>query len=520
MVFSAGIFILCSCNSQNKSDIQLLRTSGEAIHLKKAETLRLRIGDEPPSWNWLKTSSDIMILNIAEGLFEYEFHGEDPILKPALVESWQSDSSGRFWTFHIRPNIKWSNGDLFTAADVVHTWQWILDPGNAANCSDQLLNFKNAHKVYEKKLGPDSLGAHAKSSSELVVELEKPFLNLPRLLTQSCLFPAHRKQLGPIPEAITLGPYVISEWSHDRWIWLASNPNYYGTKAKIENLVLYIIPQHTTALDLFFSRKLDALNAVPATQISKLAQKAEHKVVSAPLIYYLIFNLNDEVFKNKLVRKAFAQAIDREAFAKVFHDGRKPLQSLIPKGYDGYQEARGLSFNPENARKLLAAAQVDPQKLKATLVFPYTENEQSIFEFLQNEFKKNLEVRIELQSLEFKTFLEAKRHPTQGLIRGADLIDPVSPVWFLDLFRRSNEFGWTNPIYLKLLNDAEFQTDPRRQIEIANQIQKLMLEEDVVAVPFMQASMHLLVHQNIRDYPINHLHRLIYKQTSINKSLD
>ncbi len=510
--------LISGCQPRNSKQTRLNSPSGFAVNLNTDETLRLRIGDEPSSWNWLLTGSDILTLNISEGLFEYEFDGQAPVLKPALVDTWRSEGMGKKWIFHLKSNVHWSNGDLFSASDVVNTFRWILNPENGGVCARQIFNFKNAKSIYEKKADSKSLGVKAVSATELIIELERPFLALPRVLTQTCLFPAHKLQLSSKPELVTLGPYRLSEWAHDRWLWLSANPTYYGAAPKIKNLVTYIIPEHATATDLFLSRGLDALNAIAPAQFKRLSQMEEHRSASVPLIYYLIFNTEVEPFNNKLVRQAFAQAIDREALAGIFQDGRIPLRSLIPKGFEGYNENAGLRYAPDDARNLIKEAKIDLQKLRPTIIFPTTENEKMIFEFLQDQFKKNLGVQTDLQGLEFKMFLAAKKQTGHPLIRGADLTDPISPISFLEGFSLAGSSlsasNWKSPTYLKLIDQAEFETDPKKQAKLVTQIQKLILEDEVVVVPFLQDQVHLLVHKNLKDYPVNHLHRLVYKWTS------
>lgn len=532
ILFAALIlFVGSGCTGRGK-DIEVELPSGEREVLKYDETLRIMITSEPPSLDWHRssdTTSALITANLMEGLTEYDLNDKDLKLIPALAEKWEASDNARKWKFTLRQNVKWSDGAPFTAQHVVDGWKRLLSRETASEYAYFLFGIKNAKPYNEGKMSWDEVGVKITGPNEITVELEKSMSYFPYLLTHHSTFPIRLdavkkggEQWTEPENIVTLGPFKLKVWQHDRLIVLERNEYYYGEKPQIKNVAAYMIQEQATAINLFDSGKLDSVHDLPSVELRRLRTRKEFRETSRLSIYYYGFNVKKPPLDNPLVRKAIAMAIDRQQLVQMLAGGQLPLTGWIPSGMFGYEADRGLTFDPEKARELLKQAGFGPgSKLpKIEIKFNTNEDHQRIAENIQAQLKQNLGIEVELKNEEWKVYLNSLKSKTQQIFRlgwQADYPDPDNFMSVMLSYSENNHTNWKNAKYDELVNKAAGSLDREERQRLYSEAQKLLVEEEVPAVPLYSTVKHVLVNERVENYPLNVMEVFSFKGVRLKK---
>ncbi|MAQ37156.1 MAG: oligopeptide-binding protein oppA [Thioclava sp.] len=499
--------------------------------LKVEETLRINLSQEPPSLDWHKstdTTSALIEYNMMDGLTEFDLKDPELSVIPALAESWSPSNNSKKWTFTLRKDVKWTDGKAFEAQQIIDAWERLLNPETASQYAYFLFSVKNAEEYNTGKIKDFSkVGVSKNEQGQLVVELKAPMSYFPSLLTHHATYPIRLdviKEHGDRwtdPENIqTLGAFKLKIWDHDKALVLERNDGYYGAKARVKNVYGYMINEYSTALGLFESGRLDYQNTIPGNELATLRTQPTFRESPILGMYYYGFNTRKKPFNDVRVRKAFLYAIDRRQITDLLGGDMSPLSGWVPKGMFGYQENVGIQYDPEKAKKLLKeAGYEDPSKFpRIVLGFNSNENHQRIAENYQAQIKKNLGVQIELQSEEWKVYLNRVRTDTPDIYRMGWLADYPDPDNFLNLMTKvseNNHTGWSNPKFDQLIDQGSSITDKEERRGIYLKAQKILTEEDVPVHPIYSMVSHSLVSERVKDFPINSMDKVVLKGVSL-----
>ena len=390
--------------------------AGETLrfHLKTSETLRLNFDTEPPTLDWSKasdTTSGLVIDNLMDGLVQYDLNDPNLRLLPALARSWTPSDSARKWVFDLRDDVKWTDGVPFTPQHVVDGWHRLLDPKTASEYSSFLFPIAHAKEFNEGKASWDQVGVHITGPHQITVELEKPMGYFPMLLTHHATCPLRMDLIRKYGEdrwvepenLVTLGPFKLKAWAHDKALVFEANPAYYEGAPKIKNIIGYIIQEPQTALSLYESGQIDAIQHLPSTQVRTLRGRPDYHEIGTMTIAYYGFNVQKRPVNDVHIRRAIGLAIDRREITKVLGGGQTTLSGWMPPGVLGYDEKVGLHYDPVKARENL---QIGLKALGYSSVetFPHleirfnsSEDYQKIAENIQAQLKRNLGVQVELK---------------------------------------------------------------------------------------------------------------------------
>ncbi|MBI4041981.1 MAG: peptide ABC transporter substrate-binding protein [Deltaproteobacteria bacterium] len=493
------------------------RGAGQSVVKEEfANTFRYRLRSEPPSLDWSLATDNVsaeILFNIMDGLLHYD---SNLYLQPALAESWDISRDGTEYTFHIRKGVKWSDGVPLKAQDFVYSWRRLLDPGTGAEYAYFLYDIRGAK---EYNLGqtkdPSAVGISAPNDETLVVKLNHSaayFLHIP---TFWVTFPQRKdiveKRDVQWPEPghiVTLGPFLLKSWEHDYKIVLEANPHYYKGRVAIDRVIAYIMNEDSTALSLYENGGLDVLKYFPAQDIPRLSSRSDF--VQFPFLrgYYYGFNVNKPPFNDKRVRQAFSLAIDRSEFPKILKGNQIPATSWIPKGMLGYDTEIGLGFDAERAKKLLAeAGYPNGQNFpKVTMEYDTREDNKVIAEKLQEFWKKQLNVQIDISNQEWKVYLKRLQTDAPPLFRlgwGADYPDPDN---FMNLFTSTsgnNQTNWKNGEYDALIAKAAAELYEAERVKLYRRAQVILTEEEVPIMPLFIEAQNMLVHPRVKNFKPN-----------------
>jgi oligopeptide transport system substrate-binding protein len=481
---TAGLFVVAACG-----------TSGSSTGLAPAQELRVNIGTEPGTLDpgltqWVYEAA------IDRNIFEAPLKASKDFksVVPNAADSYDIDSTGTVYTFHLHPGAKWSDGVPVKAADFVYAWQRIIDPRLAALYSAFFLNIKNAAKVNSMKptdSGLDAaiqtLGLKAVDDNTFQVTLEAPAGYFKWVASLWVAAPVRKDVVdkygkdangndkwGAVAPAaaqsvIGNGQFKISEVVAKDHITLVQNSNYNGNspKATLTKITLYEIDDETVAYARYKSGELD-MATVPLADTAAQASSPELNKVPELTVFWVEINTTKPPFDNVKVRQAFAQAIDRDTFVTSVLKGRGYSSSiLIPKGMRNYAPELGTpqKFDPTAAKATLAASGVSASAL-ANIKYLYNSNSptnKTIAEFVQAQIKTNLGINLILDGTDSKT-VSARLGKLQYQIGGpagwgADY--PDSQDWF-DIFLTGsgNQFdGWSNAAYDAAVKTGDAASD-------------------------------------------------------------
>lgn len=315
--------------------------------------------------------------NIAMQLFEGLVINHPETLEPipAVAESWDISPDRKVYTFHLRKDALWSNGDPVTAEDFRYSWLRALDPKTASDYAYQLYYIKNGKAFNSGEIkDPAKVGIRVADDYTLEVTLENPTTFFLDLVAFHTLLPVNRKCVErhgdkwTRPENIvTNGAFRMVEWKPKDKIVLVKNEKYFGRdNVKLQKVVISAIEDNVTGMRMFEAGETDWMRTVPAPQIDKWINRPETHITPFLTVYYYRFNVTKPPFDDKRVRMAFNLATDKEAIVKyILKAGQVPATHFVPPGIPGYTSPKGRDwdaakkkyvFNPDKARELLVQA--------------------------------------------------------------------------------------------------------------------------------------------------------------------
>jgi oligopeptide transport system substrate-binding protein len=433
-----------------------------------------------------------------EGLTSFDENGQ---IVPGVAESWELSPDGKVYTFHLRKNARWSNGDPVTAGDFRDTWRRTLAPETASEYAYQLYYIHNGRPFNEGTLKDFSqVGAVALDDRTLQVTLDNPTPFFLGLCATTPLFPVHLPTVEKWGDEwikpghlVGNGPYNLDEWRINDRIRLVKNPEYWDA-AHVSMNTIDALPtsRATTALNFFLVGQADLMmdkGLVPPALMTDLRKLPFFH--AAPFLgnYFIRFNLTRPAFKDARVRRAFALVIDKQLIVdKITRAGELPAPSLVPPGCAGYQSPPGLEYDPAEARRLLAEAGYPGGKNLPLITYLYSEGElnEAIAVELQSMFRQELGINIALQRQEWKVYLNSMDSLDYDICRSSWVGDYDDPNTFLDMFVTdggNNRTGFASPKYDQLIADAAREVDQKKRFDIFRQAEHMLISEQVVICP-------------------------------------
>jgi len=498
-------------------------------NLQGSNTLKLNIGGEPPTLDWtLATDSTSfhVITNLMDGLTAFD-KDLNPI--PAIAKKWVISNSGKRYTFYLKDDVFWTDGVSVTAYDFEYSWNRLLEPSVAAEYAYFLYDINNAQEYNSGKIKDFFLvSIKAVDKYTLVVDLKKPTPYFPSITTFMVTFPLrkdivekHGSRWTEPENIVTNGPFILHKWKHEYKIELRPNKRYYEKKPSVDKVEMFMIGETSTALTLYETEGLDIVS-IPPIAIPHYKDSPEYRNMPMLRNNYYGFNVTKPPFNNVRVRRAFSMAIDRSEFPKILKGVEATATSWIPKGMLSYNPDIGLKYNPDEAKKLLKEAGYPDGKNfpKASVVFNTGPENQMVAENLQAQWKRNLNVTVELDNQEWKVYLKRLKTDVPAIFRlgwGADFPDPDN---FMNLFTTdsgNNNTKWSNKKYDKLIELAAIEMDAEKRIKLYNEAQRILCEIDAPIMPLFISEQNVLVKPYVKGYRLNSMDILYLKDVKVEK---
>lgn len=519
-VFSAGAVVvvaglaLTACGSKSSS------SSG---NLAEKQVLNWDEASELPSMDPSKATDTIsfdMMNNSMEGLYRL---GKNSKVEPGLAKSTKVSKDGLTYTFNLRKNDKWSNGDPVVAQDFVYSWRRTLDPKTGSEYAYLFDGVKNANDVMNGKKPGTALGIKADGKYKLVVTLDKKLPYFKLLMGFPSFFPQSKtavdkygSKYGTASKYMAYnGPFKMNGWTGSNLSWsLAKNSNYWDKKnVKLDQINFKVNKDTSTAYNLYQSKKLDE-TFLSTEQAKQLSSKPDYQVLKQARTSYLEFNQTQKVFQNKKIRQAISYAIDRKQLAnKVLGSGTKVSKGIVSSGLQSYQgkdfadaaaTKEGVTYNKKKAKQLLKEGlkETGQKKLSFTLLGDDTDVLKKVTAFIQSQLGENLGIDVKVQNVPFKTRLDRAKTQQFDVVVGswgADFSDAIS---FVDLFTSDNSYNdgkWKNAEYDKLVQASKTTDAGNKQKRWDDLVQaSKILNRDQGVAPLYQLNQPTMVRSTVK----------------------
>jgi len=484
--------------------------------------INLNLGTEPPTAD-PSLATDTTSVQVDELLFLGLTDFDDKTLEviPELATEWSVSADGLEWTFKLRDDVFWvrynpDNGkvekqDKVTANDVVYGVKRTIDPATASDYAYVDYIIKNAYEINTgEDTNIDDLGVQAVDDYTVKFTLTQPAGYFPgiagmwvnRAEPKFAIDQYGDKWTEP-GNIVTNGSYVMTEWAHESKMTMIKNPYYYGAKdVQIGKINWAMVVEASTAMSMYENGELDVTNP-PLDDMDRI--KADptlsKELYIAPQLctYYYGFNTTKPPFDNVQVRQAFSAAIDRQKLIDTVLKGeQKPADTFACPGIFGSPAEdpnfQGITFDPAKAKQLLADAGYPGGAglPEITLMFNTSEGHQKIAEFIQQSWKDNLGVDVQLSNQEWAVYVKTVHDDAPQVYRMGWCADyPDENNWVNEVFnpvKGSNEPKWdpTSPSavqFTKLVEDAAASADPAERAQLYFQAEKILTVDQAIIAP-------------------------------------
>lgn len=466
--------------------------------------------------------------NLFEGLLNQDADGN---LVPGVAESYTTNADKTRYTFTLRDNAKWSNGDSVTANDFVYAWQRAADPELASPYAwfVELMNIKNGAAIIAGEMEPTSLGVAAIDDFTFEVELEASLPYFANMVTHSTTFPVHQATVEAYGEdwtkpetMVSNGAYKLTEHVVSERTEMVRNEQYWNNSATIlDKLITVVVQDENQALIRWKADEFDWLESLPAGQFKALQSEFPTETLVAPRLcsyYYLINqaeNTPNSALLDERVRLALAYAIDRDIITEnITQGGQYPAYTFTPGATAGFT-VPDVAFGQltqaerdEQAKELLAAAGY-ADGLNIDLLYNTSEAHKSIATAIAQMWKTKLGVETTLNNLEWKTYLTARSEGDYEVARAGWCGDYNEASTFLDLVRSDsgyNDGKYANAEVDELMLEARTLSDPNPNYTRVEEI----IAQEMAIIPIYHYTVNYMLKEDVKGWPLNNVEQNWY----------
>lgn len=475
-------------------------------------------------------SGSEVVRDLFEGLYNQDAEGN---LVPGVALSHTANEARDVYTFTLRDNAKWSNGDPVVAGDFVYAWQRAVNPELASPYSwfMELTAIENAAEIIAGDKGIEELGVTAIDDHTLEVRLSASLPYFPQMMTHATTFPTHKATIDAHGDAwtkpeniVSNGAFTLTEHVPNERSVRSKNPMYWDAENVIlEKTVALVINDENAALTRYLSGELDRTE-MPSGQFPKMKAEYPEEAISFPRLcnYYYTFNLSEsgpEAFKDVNVRQALALAVDRKVITEnILAGGQPEAYTFTPGATAGFEipevamATMSQADRDAKAKELLAAAGYDDANpLSFNLIYNTSEGHKKIAIALQQMWKQKLGVDVEIGNMEWKVFLETRGNQDFELARGAWCGDYNEASTFLDLLTSPsgyNDGKYSNAKVDELMEGAKTAENPQANYTMVEQI----LADEMPIIPIYHYAGVYMMDSDVGAWPVNNVEQNWYSK--------
>ena len=488
------------------------RESPPASTTAAPQVLRLSQRNEPSDLDPATTTlpDEFGILRaLLEGLLIPGTDGGEPL--PGVATRFEVSPDGLVYTFHLRPDARWSDGAGVTAPQFVDSYRRLLTPATAAPKASVFYPVKNA-RAFVTGVNTDfsAVGFRAADAHTLVVTLEQPTPRFPYYVASGPWLPVrvdvvakHGRNWTRPGNFIGNGPFTLVEWRQDQRIVAKKNPLWHGAAGVRLSEIQFVRFDSGDSEDRAYrSGQIDATMSVPFTKTELYAKERPAELHRAPMIEtrYLSFNTRRPPLDDARVRTALAFAIDREQIAtRVLRGGQPPTGRLIPPAlrtpHDKTDGLAAHAFRPDFARTQLASAGIDPKKFPRFEITAWSPSQVPVLEAVQAMWRRELGVEVALSVREAKVHLSSLAAGDYDIAFVVAIPDVADAAEILGDFVKDapeNYPHWNDAVFDALLADARTTVDPVRRAAKLFEVEQHLLSAAPLAPIYFNPKIWLM----------------------------
>jgi oligopeptide transport system substrate-binding protein len=508
---------------------------------------------DPNRMSWMQ---DIRIgYALWEGLYALKPDTLEPI--PGAAESIDISPDGLTYTFKLRKDGKWSNGDPVTTADFVFAWKRMLQvPGDYT----YLFYYIKGAKAYETAFAADpgtadfkTVGIETPDASTLIVKLEHPVPYLPDVLAFPPFFPLNEKSMQPFketdakgrvtykgeftrpPNLITNGPFKLVSWELKVGQRLDPNLHYWDAKnVKLKGSIESIsVDDARLAFEKYEKGEIDWLSEPTSEFASEMLKSGRKDIKVFPAFGTYFYSINclpqlpggrPNPMADKRVRQALAMAIDKQPIVdNITRLGEPITTGYVPaSAFPSYKAPPGLKMDVAKAKSLLAEAGFGGGKnfprLKLSFNTEFPEHK-AIAEFVRKQWSDNLGVVVELEGLEGKQFSQRLHNKDYDIARASWFGDYADISTFTDKYLSdslNNDAAFVNARYDELLKKATIELDKQKRLDLLAEAEGILLEEGAI-IPLYHYVNKFAFRDNVKGIYMNSRNMVMFKDISVER---
>lgn len=470
-------------------------------------------GPDPDSLDPQKART-VEAQNILRDVFEcLTSVARDGGVAAGAASAWHASPDGRTYTFELRPQARWSNGDPLAASDFVAGLRRLADPATASPYAQVIEAIVNARDIVSGRKPPSALGVFAPDEATVVVTAEAPTPYLPALLSHPSTAPVHRPTLARYGEGsarpgimVSNGAFVLAQWVPGSHVVAVRNRHYWNDRAtQLEEVRFLSIADENTELTRYRAGELDVTNVVPRDELEWIRANIGAQLHIFPQLttYAYGFNLDRPLLRDARVRRALSMVIDRELIAReVLRAGERAAYGWVPDGIHDYTpqsfDYRTLAMAERTlqARRLYAEAGYSAQRpLGFELRYNSSEVNDRLAVAIASMWKEALGVEVRLTAEEFKSLLhDIDRRDVDVFVASwsADYNDAYAFAQYL-----KSDFGVNLPHYRSaaydaLLDASSRAVDAARRRALLERAERVALADHPLIPIYFYVNKHLV----------------------------
>lgn len=484
-----------------------------------------------------------LIGNMIDGLMQM---ADDGSVKNAVCKEMTVSKDGLHYTFKLRDDVYWSNGDKVTAHDFVYGWQRAIDPATGSEYAfmiSDIAQVKNATAIQAGQMEPNQLGVRARDDYTFEVELQVPVSYFEQLLYFCTFYPANKAfvekcgdKYATSPETcLSNGAFILTEYKPGATsISYIKNTAYYdASKIKLGGIHYEVLSSSEEALKKYQSGQLDFVE-LSGDAVVKMENSPEFRPVDSGFLYYITFNFDDPVFANKNLRRAFSYAVDRERVAREMADGSAAAYAAIPRGFAFSQDGKDFtpagvvypdlcSYNPQLARQYYNEALKELGRRTFNLELLTADGETQVI--ASRSIKNQIEALLPGINISIKAVPKTERRKLMSAGKfqfglnnwGPDYADPMTYLAMWVTGNDNNQGNYFNPAYNAIIascTDGDLCTKIPERWAAMKTAERIIME-DAVIMPVYQKCNANLIKSNVKGVAFHAVAiNRIYKNTT------
>ncbi len=460
---------------------------------------------------------------LLEGLVNFDPSNLE-VFQPGVAESWESNEGLTLWTFHLREDARFSNGDPVTAQDFIYSWSRFLSPELGAQDSSYFYHIRNSEAYNLGQIDDFSqVGVSAPDDYTLVVELSRPDPTFLYLVSGPTLAPLSQRAIEAhgsstdrqnpwttVENFVGNGPFVMTDWRTNQVLEMRKSENYWNADAvALNGARWYPIENLNTEENLFLDGRLHVTGSIPPDRVPVYIEEDLATLVREPALrpYFYMMNVAKPPLDDVRVRQALSYAIDRELLVdRVTRGGETAATGYMPPGYPGYETAEVLDYDLDRARELLAEAGYPNGEgfPHFEILINTSESHSKIAQAIQEMWRTGLGIDVGIYNQEWRVYLDAILGSNFDMVR-ASLVQGPDQFGALEAFRTGgsrNLGNWDNTDFNRLIRSAETEGDLDRRTELLQDAEAVMLQ-DLPVIPLFWAKNNFLRDTRVQGWTPN-----------------